>query len=134
MNKKEKITRFMQAECFAVVGASVQRHKYGNKVLRCYQEHGYKVVPVNPGADEVEGLKCAHSVAELPSEVEALSIITPPGVTRQAVHEAIARGIKHIWMQPGAEDESAIALCHKHGINIIADGSCILVVLGFSSW
>jgi predicted CoA-binding protein len=64
--------------------------------------------------------------------VEALSIITPPRVTLEVVKQALGKGIKHIWMQPGAEEDEAIRLCRQKGINIIADGSCLLIELGFS--
>ncbi|MFA5700527.1 MAG: CoA-binding protein [Desulfuromonas sp.] len=133
MDKKGKIAHFLQAEHFAVAGASTNRSKFGNKILRSYLEHGYKATPVNPVAAQVEGIPSVASVAELPAEVTALSIITPPQVTRKVVAEAIAQGhIKHIWMQPGAEDKDAVELCQAHGINTIADGSCLLVEIGFS--
>lgn len=132
MTQRNDIARFLQANKFAVAGASTQRHKYGNKVLRCYLEHGYDVTPINPGAEEVEGVACVAGVADLPPGVEALSIITAPAVTLEVVKQAIEKGIKHIWMQPGAEDPTAVKLCHQHDINTIADGSCLLVELGFS--
>ncbi|MDD2557905.1 MAG: CoA-binding protein [Desulfuromonadaceae bacterium] len=133
MDKKDRIANFLQAEHFAVAGASTKRDKYGNKVLRSYLEHGYKVIPINPTAALVEGIPSVSSVAELPAEVTALSIITPPQVTRKVVAAAIELGhIKHIWMQPGAEDKSAVELCETHNINVIADGSCLLVEIGFS--
>ena len=132
MKHREDIARFLQAKKIAVVGASTQRNKFGNKVLRCYMEHNYDVIPVNPGVDEIEGLPCVASVAELPPEVEALSIITPPSVTLEVVKQAISKGIKHVWMQPGAEGAEAVALCLQNDINTIADGSCLLVELNFS--
>lgn len=131
MTQRKDISSFLNAKKFAVAGASTKRHKYGNKVLRCYLEHNYDVIPVNPGADEVEGIACAGSIADLPPDVEALSIITAPAVTLEVVKQAIEKGIKHIWMQPGAEEPAAVELCRDHGLNIIADGSCLLIELGF---
>jgi len=58
-------------------------------------------------------------------------LITPPAVTEQLVPRAIAHGIRNIWMQPGAESPVAVALCREKGVNVIADGSCLLVVLGY---
>jgi predicted CoA-binding protein len=127
----KEIEEFLKAGAFGVVGASADRSKYGNRVLRCYQMHGRKVVPVNPKEKEIEGVACVASVRDLPAEVESISVITPPGVTEQVVVEAAAQGIRNIWMQPGAESPRAVALCRDHGINVIADGSCILVVLGY---
>jgi predicted CoA-binding protein len=67
----------------------------------------------------------------VPATVRSLSIITPPQVSEKIVAAAIAHGIENIWMQPGAESPAAVALCRAHGVNVIADGTCLLVVLGF---
>jgi uncharacterized protein len=127
----DPIARFLTSPAYGVVGASARRHKYGNKVLRCYQQAGRRAIPVNPRESEIEGIACVASVLELPDEVKSLSIITPPAVTERVVEEAIQRGIQHVWMQPGAESERAVAACEAAGINVIADGSCVLVVLGY---
>lgn len=131
MTIDEKIKKFLDAGIFGVVGASVDRQKYGNKVLRCYQMNGLEVVPVNPKELTVEGLATVRSVSDLPVGVESISVITPPHITEQIVSEAVEKGIKNIWMQPGAESHAAIKNCIENGINVIADGSCILVVLGY---
>lgn len=131
MTIPERIEVFLGAEAFGVVGASAQPHKYGNKVLRCYQQNQRTVVPVNPMEKEIEGLACVTSVTDLPDHVGSISIITPPQVTEQVIAQAIARGIRNIWMQPGAESAQAVAACGIAGINVIADGSCLLVVLGY---
>lgn len=130
MGSREQIDVFFQSEAFGVVGASTDRHKYGNKVLRIYQQKGLRAIPVNPKEREIEGISCVSSVTELPDEVKSISVITPPQVTEQVVELAAGRGIRNIWMQPGAESDAAVEACRRHGINVIADGSCILVVLG----
>jgi len=131
MMQNEQIEQFLAAGKFAVVGASADRSKYGNRVLRCYQMNGLDAVPVNPREKIIEGVECVASVSQLAADVGSLSVITPPQVTEQVVEEAIARGIKNIWMQPGAESRTAVARCRENGINVIADGSCLLVVLGY---
>jgi predicted CoA-binding protein len=131
MTIQEQINQFLSATVFGVAGASSNRHKYGNKVLRCYLQHGKRAVPVNPNEAEIEGVACVKGVQDLPPEVKSLSMITPPAVTEQIVPLAIARGIENIWMQPGAESPVAVALCREKGVNVIADGSCLLVVLGY---
>lgn len=131
MTISEKIARFLDAGSFAVVGASADRNKYGNKVMRCYQMKGLKVIPVNPKESAIEGVACVAAVSDLPDEVTSISVITPPAITEKVVDEAIGRGIKNIWMQPGAESRTAVEKCVKAGVNVIADGSCILVVLGY---
>lgn len=131
MTIAERIDKFLAAEAFAVVGASSKPHKYGNKVLRCYQQNRRDVVPVNPVEKEIEGLACVASVEDLPKRVGSISIITPPQVTEKVVAQAIAKGIQNVWMQPGAESQQAVAACEQAGINVIADGSCLLVVMGY---
>ena len=127
----DPIERFLDSPAFGVVGASPRRHKYGNKVLRCYQQNGRRAIPVNPHEQEVEGAACVASVLDLAEDVRSISVITPPPVTERVVDEAIRKGIRNVWMQPGAESERAVAACKAAGINVIADGSCVLVVLGY---
>jgi len=131
MVTQEQFDRFFAAKAFGVVGASANRDKYGNKVLRSYIQHNMRVIPVNPREKEIEGIPCVTGVPELPAEVKSISVITPPAITEQVVEMAIARGIENIWMQPGAESPAAIENCRKNNINVIADGSCILVVQRF---
>ena len=77
-------------------------------MLRVYQQNNRDVVPVNPKADEVEGLQPIPIWRRFPAQVDGVSIITPPAVTERVVQDAVERGIKNIWMQPGAESEAAI--------------------------
>ena len=126
----QPIEKFLSSPSFGVVGASNDRNKFGNKVLRKYLEHDLKAYPVNPGEKEIEGLPSIRSVKELPPDTKSISIITPPEVTETIVQEAIEKGIENIWMQPGAQSAQAVQEAKAHGINVIADGSCILVQLG----
>jgi len=128
---REAIEKFLGSAAFGVAGASTNRSKYGNKVLRCYLQHDRRAIPVNPRADRIEGVPCVATVGDLPADVKSLSVITPPAVTEAVVEDAIRHGIENIWMQPGAESPSAVQRCREAGINLIADGSCILVVLGY---
>jgi uncharacterized protein len=128
---KAQLDTFLAAKMFGVAGASRDREKYGNRVLRVYQQNKLKVVPVHPKETEIEGLACVASVADLPADVASLSVITPPAVTEKIVEAAAKKGIKNIWMQPGAESPAAIQAARGHGMNVIADGTCILVVLKY---
>ncbi len=127
-----QLERFLASPAFGVAGASTSREKYGNKVLRCYLQHGKRAIPVHPKERSIEGAACVASVAELPPDVKSLSVITPPQVTEQVVEQAIARGIRNVWMQPGAESPKAVERCREAGVNVIADGTCLLVVMGYS--
>jgi len=126
------IEDFLREGPYAVVGASTSRAKYGNKVLRLYQQHGWPVYPINPNAEEVEGLVAYSSLKDLPETPRALSIITPPAITERVMREAVELGVKFAWMQPGAESPAAVQIAEEGGIEVVADGSCILVVAGYS--
>lgn len=128
------IKSFLDAGPHAVVGASRNRHKYGNKCLRAYLQSEMPVYAVNPncGDDEmVEGLPVYDTLSDLPGPVHGVSIITPPRVTEHIVEQAIALGIRHLWMQPGAESEAAVARARAAGLSVIEGGPCLLVVLGY---
>ncbi len=124
------IEKFLASEAFAAIGVSVKREKFGNMVLRCYQSHQMTIYPIHPLEHEIEGLKCLQSIAELPDTVKSLSVITPPNLTEKIVEQAHLKGIENIWMQPGASSHLAVEKCKEYGINVIADGPCILVELG----
>ena len=123
------VQAFLQAQSFAVAGASVAPHKYGHQVLRALRASGRVAFAVNPNHEQVAGQVAYASLRDLPGDVEAVSIVTPPEVTRQVIRDAIAEGVKHVWMQPGAEDEEGSELARQQGLNVIDDGSCILVLL-----
>jgi len=123
------IEEFLKASTFAVAGASRDRSKYGNKVYRAFVASGRTVYPLNPTAPEVESATAYASITDLPVVPESLSIVTPPHVTREAIQQAIAAGVKNIWMQPGAEDVKGSQAARDAGLNVIDDGSCILVSL-----
>ena len=131
MTIQEQIEQFLASPAFGVVGASTNPQKYGNKVLRCYLQNGKKAIPVNPNEPEIEGIPCAATISDLPPDVLSISMITPPAVTAKLVPLALEKGIRNIWMQPGAEHPDAVELCRAQGINIIANGSCVLVVMGY---
>ncbi len=131
MDTQARIRDFLDGSPFAVVGASTNRDKYGNKVLRAYLQHGLEVHCVHPSEREIEGVSCVRSVAELPDGVRGLSIITPPPVTERIVREAAEKKITRLWMQPGAESRAALELAEQLGLSVIAGGPCLLVVLGY---
>jgi len=126
-----RIQEFLAGGPFAVVGASRDRAKYGNKVLRAYLQANKPVFCVHPRETEIEGQKCWPSLAALPETPTGVSIITPPSVTEQIVQEAHARGVRAVWMQPGAESPEAIATAERLGLDVIAGGPCVLVALRF---
>lgn len=125
---------FFNPRAVAVIGASRTPGKLGYGVLHNIIHHNYAgaVYPINPKADEVEGLKAYPDLGSLPEKVGAISVITPPPVTEKVVEAAARSGVRYVWMQPGAESPTAVERARELGLEVIADGSCFLVVSGYS--
>ncbi len=131
MDDQERIKAFLAGSPHAVIGASPNREKYGNKVLRTYLQRQMPVYCVHPSQDVIEGVPCHRSLAELPEKPHGVSIITPHQVTERIVEECATLGIRHLWMQPGAESEAALTRAAELGLDVIAGGPCLLVALRF---
>lgn len=125
----DAINSFFSGKCFAVAGASSDPSKYGNIVFRALIDSGRRVYPINPKGTNIEGHPSFRNLGDLPEIPDSLAIVTPPDVTRRIVADAIALGIRNIWMQPGANDPHASESARAAGANVIDDGSCILVLL-----
>ncbi len=124
--QRQLIADFVNRRVWAVVGASQNRSKFGNRVYRSLRDAGYTVFPVNPKAGELEGAKVYPSLADLPEPPEVIDLVVPPPVTEQVVKEAHELGLTRVWMQPGAESEAAIAYCLEHGMQVVHD-ACAMV-------
>lgn len=131
MTSNDAIQEFLNCSTFAVVGASNNRAKYGNKVLRCYLQNDLPAIPIHPSESIIEGQTAYSKLSDMPTKPDAVSIITPPSVTESVMDEIIELGIQHVWMQPGAESDDAIRKGESAGINVIANGPCLLVALGY---
>lgn len=129
---QDRIDHFLEDGPWAVVGASTDRSKYGNKVFRCYLQDGREPVwPVHRNAPEIEGHAAYPSLSDLPEVPRAVSIITPPAITERVIDEAIGLGVQALWMQPGAEHDEAMARAEAAGLTVIGHGPCLLVLLGY---
>lgn len=117
-------------ETVAILGASSDHAKYGNKSVRAHLRAGYKVYPVNPKESEIEGLKAYPSLAALPEKVERISVYLPPPVALKMLSEIAAVGAREVFFNPGAGDERVFAEARRLGINAI--DACSIVDLGSS--
>lgn len=131
MNDPDAIPQFLAGDCFAVVGASRDSSKIGNKVFRAYHQAGRQAFAVNPNATRIGPHEAYPNLAAVPQTVHGVSVITPPEFAESIVQDAASLGIRHIWFQPGAESEAAVAEADAHGMNCISGGPCLLVVLGY---
>ena len=123
------IDRFLARGPYAVVGASSDRAKFGNQVLRCYGQHRRVVHPVHPAGGTIEGLPVSPSLLTLPESVLHVSVVTPPHVTEVVVEDAARAEVEILWIQPGAESEAAVARAEELGLGVIHGGPCLLVEL-----
>jgi predicted CoA-binding protein len=126
MASLRQIEEFIAAEPLAMVGVSRDPKKFGYAAFKELKEKGLKIIPVNPSADEILGVKAFASVNLLPPEVRGIIIMTKKDQTRDVVKEAKAKGIKHIWIQQNADTKEAMKELEGSGINFIT-GECILM-------
>jgi len=120
------IARFLSLEKYAIAGVSRDPKKFGQVVFRDLRKKGMDVVPINPKADTIDGVKCYSSVSDLPADVRGLIFMTPKEETLAVAREAIAHGIKDLWVQQGAETKELIGDLEKEDVNLIYK-QCIMM-------
>lgn len=112
----------------AVVGASSNRRKFGNRAVRAYKDQGYTVVPINPHETAIEGLKAYASVLDVPGPIDMASFYVPPDIGEQLIAEVARKGIPEVWLNPGAESDELIARARALSIKPIV--ACSIVAIG----
>ena len=112
----------------AVIGASSNRQKFGNRAVRAYREQGYTVVPINPHETTVEGLTAYRSVLDVPGAIDMASFYVPPDVGERVIDEVAAKGIAEVWLNPGAESDALVA--RARSLNIQPIVACSIVAIG----
>ena len=119
----------MSKPTVAIVGASAERTKYGNKSVRAHLQRGYDVYPVNPRGGQVEGLKVYRSISDIPvAHLDRVSVYVPPSVGLKLVQEIAARHPKEVFINPGSESAELIERARQHGIDPIQ--ACSIVDVG----
>ena len=116
----------------AVIGASNNRAKFGNKAVRAYQAQGYRVIPVNLTEPVVEGLPALKSVLDIPDPVDMATVYVPPEATLAVLAELERKQVPEIWINPGAESDEVIAEARRRGLNAIF--ACSIVAIGRSPY
>jgi hypothetical protein len=114
----------------AVVGASSDRSKFGNKAVRAFQAQGYRVIPINPNEPQVEGLRTYPSVVDVPDAIEMATVYVQPSVAMGLLDDFEKKGIPEIWLNPGAESDELLAEARRRKLNVIA--ACSIVGIGDS--
>ena len=114
----------------AIVGASADRRKFGNKSVRAHQRAGWTVYPVNPKAQTIEGLKCRPSIRDVPAGVDRISMYVPPDVGRAMLAEIADRRPGEVYFNPGSDDPQLLAAARAAGLHVGA--ACSIVDVGFT--
>ncbi len=110
----------MSKPTVAIIGASADRAKYGNKSLRAHVRNGYDVYPVNPKGGEIEGLKVYRTLADVPVErLARVSLYVPPHVGITLLDEIAAKGCDELWLNPGSESPELLACAFELGLDPI---------------
>jgi uncharacterized protein len=112
----------------AVIGASSNRSKFGNKALRAYAHQGFTVIPINPHESEIEGFRAYRSVLDVPGPIDMASFYVPPEVGEQVIDEVARKKIPEVWLNPGAESETLIVRARSLSIKPIV--ACSIVAVG----
>ena len=92
-----------------MIGASSDRHKFGNRAVRAFQRQGYTVVPINPYHAEVEGLTAYASVLDVPGPIDMATMYVPPEIGLQLIDDIARKGITEVWLNPGAESDELVS-------------------------
>jgi predicted CoA-binding protein len=114
----------------AIIGASTDRSKFGNKAVRAFQQQGYQVFPVNPKEEMVEGLPAFKSIAAVPVRPHKISVYLPPPVLLKVLPDIAAKGCDELWLNPGTESGAVLAEAERLGLNVIQ--ACSIVGVGVS--
>ena len=116
----------------AVIGASSDRRKFGNKAFRAFRDKGFTVIPVNPNEPEVEGTKTVASVLDIPGEVDMVTVYVPPDVGIRVMDDVAKKGTKELWLNPGADDDRVVDRARELGLEPIL--ACSIVGIGVSPY
>ena len=112
----------------AVIGASSDRRKFGNRAVRAFVNEGYTVVPINPREAEIEGLRTYKSVLDVPGPIDMASFYVPPEVGERVMDEVARKGIAEVWLNPGAESQRLIQRARALSIEPVV--ACSIVGIG----
>ena len=114
----------------AIIGASSDRHKFGNKALRAFRHHGATVVPINPNTSQVEGERAYASVLDYPGPIDEATVYVPPEIGVRILDELAQKGVKVVWLNPGADGPAVINRARALGLT--ARVACSIIGIGES--
>ena len=116
----------------AVIGASSNRNKFGNKALRAFETRGYTVIAINPNEAEVEGHKTYPSVLDVPGPIDMATVYVPPAVGVQVMDQLAEKRIPEVWLNPGADEDIVVDRAKELGLNVVQ--ACSILGIGESPY
>jgi predicted CoA-binding protein len=116
----------------AVIGASKDRNKFGNKALRAFESRGYTVVPINPNEREVEGHRSYPTVLDYPGPIEMATVYVPATAGVEVMDQIARKQIPEVWLNPGADEDVVVDRARQLGLNVIQ--ACSIVGIGESPY
>lgn len=126
MSNKEEIGKILKEyKTIAVVGLSPKEGRPSHQVAKYLKSRGYKIIPVNPNATEIFGKKCYPDLKSIPERIDIVDIFRRSEDVPPIVDEAIAIGIRVVWMQEGIINDEAAERARKAGLEVVMD-RCIL--------
>jgi len=114
----------------AIIGASNDPRKFGNKAVRAFLQQGYTVYPVNPNETEVEGIEAYKSIRDVPVRPFMISVYVPPLVLLKLLPDIAERGCDELWLNPGTESDDVLAEAEQLKLNVVQ--ACSIVGIGVS--
>lgn len=120
----------MNRTTIAIIGASNDRAKFGNKAVRAFLQQGYAVFPVNPREETIEGLRTFKSIADVPVRPHKISAYLPPAILLKLLPAIAAKGCDEFWLNPGTESDEVLAEAERLGLNVVQ--ACSIVGVGVS--
>jgi hypothetical protein len=114
----------------AIVGASTDRHKYGNKALRAFEAQGYRVVPINPSGGTIEGHDAYASLLDVPFDLDMVTLYVPPSVGLRVLEDIADRKVPEVWLNPGSDSAEVIERARALGLDPIV--ACSILGIGDS--
>ena len=112
----------------AVIGASSNRNKFGNRALRAYMRQGFTVLAINPNETQVEGLKTYPSVLDVPGPIDIATVYVPGHIGVRVMEDIAKKGIPEVWLNPGADDDEVVERATALGVRVIQ--ACSITAIG----
>ncbi|MGI6731562.1 MAG: CoA-binding protein [Anaerovoracaceae bacterium] len=128
MDNQKKMDEMLNKKVWAVVGATANQGKTGNRIYHTLKSEGYETYAVNPNYTEMDdGSKCYASLEDLPQVPDCVDFVVPPEVTLKSLEEMDPEVNPYIWLQPGTYDDEIIEYAEKKGFKVVHNGACVMV-------